>query len=97
MAAVADYNGNDPDLVQVKEFIARGALAPFFPRYEGDYRLTKAENVAATKHYVEALKMRTITHEMLGIPRSEIIESISGSLVNTYHDMVIDGNCMIHN
>lgn len=67
VAAVADYKGDDPDLVQVKNFIARGALAPFFPRYEGDYRLTKAENVLATKHYVEALKMRMITHEMLGI------------------------------
>lgn len=64
---VANYSGNDPDLVQVKSFIARGSLSPFFPRYEGDYRLTKDENIAATKHYVEALKMRTITHEMLGI------------------------------
>ncbi|MCF8261135.1 MAG: nickel-dependent hydrogenase large subunit [Melioribacteraceae bacterium] len=67
VAAVADYKGKDPELVQVKQFIDRGSLAPFFPRYEGDYRLKKEENVAAVKHYVQALKMRTITHELLGI------------------------------
>ena len=67
VAAVAGYKGNDPELVQVKQFIDRGHLAPFFPRYEGDYRLSKAENIAAVKHYVQALKMRTVTHELLGI------------------------------
>jgi len=67
VAAVADYKGKDPELVQVRQFIERGALAPFFPRYEGDYRLSKKENVAAVKHYVQALKMRTVCHELLAI------------------------------
>lgn len=67
VTAVADYKGKEPELVQVKKFIDRGSLAPFFPRYEGDYRLKKSENVAAVKHYVQALKIRTICHELLGI------------------------------
>lgn len=67
VAAVANYNGSDPALRQVKVFIDRGSLAPFFPRYEGDYRLSKAENIAAVQHYVEALKMRTTCHELLAI------------------------------
>ena len=63
VTAVADYDGNDPDLISVKDFIARGALAPFVPRYEGDYRLPKELNVACTKHYVQALRMRALAHE----------------------------------
>ena len=67
VAAVAGYSGNDPHLKQVKKFIDGGALAPFIPRYEGDYRLPKAVNIEATKHYVEALNMRTLSHELLAI------------------------------
>lgn len=67
VTAVADYNGKDKDLTQVKKFIGRGKLAPFVPRYEGDYRLPKSVNIAATKHYVEALNIRTLSHEMLAI------------------------------
>ncbi len=69
VAACADYSGNDPDLVQVKNFIGRGKLAPFLPRYDypGVYRLQKEANVAATKHYVQALNMRRLSHEMLAI------------------------------
>ena len=67
VTAVADYSGNDPDLKQVYQFIQGGSLAPFVPRYEGDYRLSKKVNVAATKHYVEALNMRRISQELLAI------------------------------
>jgi hydrogenase large subunit len=67
VTAAADYAGSDPDLASVKDFIARGALGPFVPRYEGDYRLPKAANVAAVKHYVQALEMRRKAHEMLAI------------------------------
>ncbi|MFQ6042967.1 MAG: nickel-dependent hydrogenase large subunit, partial [Candidatus Poribacteria bacterium] len=63
----ADYVGNDPTLSSVKEFIGRGQLAPFFPRYEGDYRLTKETDVAALSHYVQALEMRQKAHKMLAI------------------------------
>ena len=67
VTAVANYKGSDPDLNQVADFIANGNLAPFVPRYEGDYRLPKKVNIAATKHYVEALNMRRVSQEMLAI------------------------------
>jgi hydrogenase large subunit len=67
VAACAGYTGPDGRLRQVADFIARGALAPFFPRYEGDYRLPKEVNQAATSHYVEALDMRRTAHEMQAI------------------------------
>jgi len=67
VTAVADYAGNDPALKQVQEFIARGHLGPFVPRYEGDYRLSKEENRAAVAHYVEALNMRRLAHEAVAI------------------------------
>ncbi|MFH1602600.1 MAG: nickel-dependent hydrogenase large subunit [Pseudomonadota bacterium] len=67
VTAVADYAGNDPNLQAVKTFIDRGALAPFVPRYEGDYRLTKEQNVELTGHYVQALRMRAIAHEALAL------------------------------
>jgi len=64
---VAGYNGNDPVLNSVKEFINRGELAPFVPRYEGDYRLSDQMNIEATAHYVKALEMRRKAQEMLTI------------------------------
>jgi len=67
VAACADYAGSDPDLLKVKEFIARGHLGPFVPRYEGDYRLSKKENLAAVAHYVKALNMRRMAHEAVAI------------------------------
>ncbi len=67
VTAVAGYSGKDPHLMQVKKFIDGGALAPFVPRYEGDYRLPKQVNIDATRHYVEALNMRTLAHELLAI------------------------------
>ena len=64
---VADYAGNDPNLLHTKAFLERGQLGPFLPRYEGDYRLSKENNIAATGHYLEALKIRRLAHEMLAI------------------------------
>ena len=60
VTAAADYKGKDPSLNKVKDFIARGHLGPFVPRYEGDYRLSKDENRTAVAHYVEALNMRRL-------------------------------------
>lgn len=64
---VAGYNGNDPALNSVKEFALRGELAPFVPRYEGDYRLSDQMNIDALAHYVKALEMRSKGQEMLTI------------------------------
>lgn len=67
VTACADYNGKDPELKKVKEFIARGHLGPFVPRYEGDYRLSKEENLSAVSHYVKALNMRRLAHDAVAV------------------------------
>jgi hydrogenase large subunit len=64
---VAKYRGSDPTLNSIKQFIKRGELAPFVPRYEGDYRLPDAVDRDAVAHYVKALEMRRKAHEMLAI------------------------------
>lgn len=64
---VAQYKGNDPGLNSIKRFIERGELAPFVPRYEGDYRLPDEIDIEAVSHYVQALEMRKKAHEMLAI------------------------------
>jgi len=67
VASVADYDGHDPELSSVKNFIARGELGPFVPRYEGDYRLSKEQNRAGVAHYLQALHIRRKAHELLSI------------------------------
>jgi len=64
---VANYQGNNTTLNSIKEFIERGELGPFVPRYEGDYRLSDEANQQAVAHYVEALSMRRKGQEMLSI------------------------------
>jgi len=63
----ARYRGSDPALASIKDFIKRGELAPFAPRYEGDYRLPDKVDREAVSHYVQALEMRRRAHEMLSI------------------------------
>ncbi|MEL7563151.1 nickel-dependent hydrogenase large subunit [Dehalogenimonas sp. 4OHTPN] len=74
VTAAADYSGSDPGLIKVRDFIGRALaagntamLGPFFPRYEGDYRLPKAINQKAVADYVKALDMRRLAHEMTAI------------------------------
>jgi len=64
---VLKYEGNDPVLNSIKSFAQRGELAPFVPRYEGDYRLSDKANIELLGHYVKALEMRRKGHEMLSI------------------------------
>ena len=67
IGAVAGYEGNDPALLSVKKFALEGDPVPFLPRYKGDYRLSKEQNLAALSHYLQALEMRRKGHEMLAI------------------------------
>jgi len=67
VAKVAGYQGNNTTLNSIKEFIGRGELGPFVPRYEGDYRLPDEINQQAVVHYVEAFNMRRKAQEMLSI------------------------------
>ncbi|MFC1846369.1 nickel-dependent hydrogenase large subunit, partial [Chloroflexota bacterium] len=64
---IAGYEGNDPGLNSVKKFALRGELAPFVPRYEGDYRLSDQMNIDALAHYVKALEMRRKGQELVTI------------------------------
>jgi len=73
---VAKYEGKDSELNSVKDFIARGELGPFVPRYEGDYRLPPEINQMATAHYVQALEIRRIGHEMVSIFSGKIPHSV---------------------
>jgi len=73
---VAKYEGKDSDLNSIKDFIARGALGPFVPRYEGDYRLPPEVNQMATAHYVKALEVRRTGHEMVSIFSGKVPHSV---------------------
>jgi len=46
---------------------AVGAVSPFVPRYEGDYRVGKEANAELVNHYVKALDIRRKCQEMLSI------------------------------
>jgi len=46
---------------------AIGELAPFVPRYEGDYRVSGEANAELVNHYVRALDIRRKCQEMLSI------------------------------
>lgn len=67
VTAAADYEGVDPGMLSAKRFLERGNLAPFVPRYEGDYRLSKELNQKATSHYIQALDIRRQAQEMLAV------------------------------
>ncbi|MCP4219007.1 MAG: nickel-dependent hydrogenase large subunit [bacterium] len=67
ITAVADYKGKNPNLDAVKKFIQRGALSPFFPRYEGGFQLPPDKNIALTGNYIEAFNIRRDAHELLAL------------------------------
>ncbi|MEF8787457.1 MAG: nickel-dependent hydrogenase large subunit [Planctomycetota bacterium] len=67
VTAAADYSGEDRALRSVKNFLDRGALEPYMPRYEGDYRLSDDENLEALRHYAQALDFRRSAHELLSL------------------------------
>jgi len=73
---VAKYEGRDSTLNSVKDFLARGELGPFVPRYEGDYRLPPEVNQQATAHYLKALEIRRIGHEMVSTFSGKIPHSV---------------------
>ncbi len=74
ITAILDYTGNDRKLNKLKDWAAGevkserwNALAPFLPRFEGDYITDTDLNLAAIAHYVEALEMRRKAQEALAI------------------------------
>jgi hydrogenase large subunit len=73
---VAKYEGDNQDLKSVQDFISRGELGPFVPRYEGDYRLPPKVNQEATAHYLKALEIRRIGQEMVSMLSGKIPHSV---------------------
>jgi len=74
ITAILKYKGKDPNLNRIKAWAKEeleskrpGALAPFLPRYEGDYIADTEINIAAISHYLKALEMRRKAHEMLAL------------------------------
>jgi hydrogenase large subunit len=71
---VAMYDGKDSGLNSVKTFITSrnisdaGALAPFFPRYEGDYHGCLMKQISLLSVIILMLiKIRKLAHEMSAI------------------------------
>ncbi len=74
---VAKYEGNDATLISVKDFIGRGELGPFVPRYEGDYRFPAQVDQQLVAHYIEALRMRRKSQEMCSIFGGKMPHNVS--------------------
>ncbi len=69
--AVTQYNGKDPALSELKAWVQSQLssnslypVAPFLPRYESQYAEDPELNITAVKHYLDALEMRRLAHEM---------------------------------
>lgn len=74
VTAVLNYGGSDPVLLQIKKWIDSQTAsksvfpaAPFLPRLEGDYIADQDLNLAGLRHYVDALAMRSKTHQMAAL------------------------------
>jgi len=67
VTAVASYEGADAGLLAAKAFVERGALGPFLPRFEGDYRLPAELSQTLAGHYVRAFDVRRKAHELLAV------------------------------
>ncbi|KPA18410.1 iron hydrogenase [Candidatus Magnetomorum sp. HK-1] len=69
--AITKYQGNDSGLKHLKEWVesqlASKSLypaAPFLPTYDAKYIENTELNLLAIKHYLDALKMRSLAHKM---------------------------------
>ncbi|WP_461834058.1 nickel-dependent hydrogenase large subunit [Desulfothermus sp.] len=78
VTSIVGYRGNDLELLKLKDWAIDKlkssklgepyALGPFLPRYEGEFYLTDRDtNIEFLKHYLMALDMRRIAHEMCAV------------------------------
>lgn len=74
VTAILGYTGRDPALLELKGWVKQEVgskrvlpVAPFLPRYAGDYAKDAALNVGALHHYLHALEMRTVGQRMAAI------------------------------
>lgn len=74
IAAVLAYGGSDQQLLSLRDWAKAeveirkaNAVAPFLPRYDGDYLTDPDTNLGAISHYLQALEMHRLAMEMLAI------------------------------
>lgn len=74
IAAVLKYQGNDPVMDDLKGWVQRQLdsklvypAAPFLPRFEGAYLSDVVLNHMAIRHYLQALEMRRLAHQMVAL------------------------------
>lgn len=72
--AILTYTGNDPALLNIRNWAKSelqnktiNPVAPFLPRFEGNYIADPEINIGAINHYLQALRIRTVAHEMVSI------------------------------
>ncbi|MBF0452009.1 MAG: nickel-dependent hydrogenase large subunit [Candidatus Magnetomorum sp.] len=72
--AITKYQGNDPELIRLKEWVENQLnskylypAAPFLPVYDSKYIENTELNVLAIKHYLQALKIRSLAHKMAAV------------------------------
>ncbi|MBF0406100.1 MAG: nickel-dependent hydrogenase large subunit [Candidatus Riflebacteria bacterium] len=70
IAAITAYQGKDDDLTDLRDWVKTQLASkqlypavPFLPRYDAKYAENFELNIAAIKHYLEALEMRRIAHQ----------------------------------
>jgi hydrogenase large subunit len=87
--AIANYGGNDKDLMAVKEkvvaMVKSGDTAPLTPRYEPDqFTVNDPELVTmAVKHYLDALKIQVTAKNMGAV--------LGGGRVPHYQGLIVGG------
>jgi len=74
ITAITNYTGQDPQLNYLKGWVQAQLqskivypVAPFLPRYEGNYIEDMSVNIMGIKHYLDALKIRAICHKMTAV------------------------------
>lgn len=88
--AVADYSGNDPGLLGIRDKIrhlaSKNDLSPFTPRYEPDeFCVSDPETVTTlVSHYIKAIEMKAKGMKMLSI--------ISG--IQPHPNTIMVGGCL---
>lgn len=71
VAAITSYSGGDPALLELQVWVKTqlaaklvAPAAPFLPRYAAKYLADANANYAALRHYLEALDVRAVAHQM---------------------------------
>ncbi|MFH1460348.1 MAG: nickel-dependent hydrogenase large subunit [Candidatus Omnitrophota bacterium] len=51
----------------ILDYVQGDKIAPFVPRYKGDYLFNNADNATLMEHYLQALDMRAKAHELAAV------------------------------